>query len=441
MSGKSTFLARLATLLEAHTILLPFSGALSLSKHLSAHLSPQKQHKSNLSKRLQEHRRVVLLVDNAHLLQDSDFAFLHGLFTLAKQLHTVLQIVLMGNREIVHRLARPDNRTIHSMIGTIWNMPKLTREQSLSYINFLLDSAGLAADLIPYPEVLVEQAAGSIGVLRRLTAAKTKNAMDEPAEDDAAGNMVNQEDHEPSPAPAMPQGGETPAQTVVKTPPSRVGWILLLTMAGFIALFLLAFAWLLPETGIKDFLLGADSAPRATVNDAELSTPQAIIQPPGSLPNVAKTVFRKRTQDGPYSLQLGSYASIEALVLHLPRFADLGQPLFWTREEGPPVQFVLFAGRFDEFNQASQFGVHKKMAEATVVFRPFVATAGPLTDAQQIRNASFLVGLPGIHDVFERELVSGVEVQFALERTREEALARCSEAEAKGLSCAVTQYE
>ncbi|NLW81811.1 MAG: ATP-binding protein, partial [Desulfovibrionales bacterium] len=99
-SGKSTFLARLSTLLEAHSILLPFTGELTLSKHLSAHLSPQGQNKSNLSKRLQEHRHVVLLVDNAHLLQDSDFAFLHGLFTLAKQLRAVLQIVLMGNREI-----------------------------------------------------------------------------------------------------------------------------------------------------------------------------------------------------------------------------------------------------------------------------------------------------------------------------------------------------
>jgi hypothetical protein len=34
-----------------------------------------------------------------------------------------------------------------------------------------------------------------------------------------------------------------------------------------------------------------------------------------------------------------------------------------------------------------------------------------------------------------------VEIQFALERAREDALNQCAEAEKKGLSCAVTQYE
>ena len=36
------------------------------------------------------------------------------------------EIVLVGNGEIVHRLARPDNRAIYSMLGAIWTLPKLT---------------------------------------------------------------------------------------------------------------------------------------------------------------------------------------------------------------------------------------------------------------------------------------------------------------------------
>jgi hypothetical protein len=70
-----------------------------------------------------------------------------------------------------------------------------------------------------------------------------------------------------------------------------------------------------------------------------------------------------------------------------------------------------------------------------------VGTIGPLTDQEQVRHASLLMGLREPRKVFEHELVSGVEIQFALERSREDALNQCQEAEKKGLSCAVTQYE
>lgn len=157
--------------------------------------------------------------------------------------------------------------------------------------------------------------------------------------------------------------------------------------------------------------------------------------------SVVKTVFRKRTTDGPYSLQLGAYPTMESLLLHLPRFMDQKQPLFWNQDQSGEAPFTLFVGRFESFEQAGRFASQNSLADTPVVFRPFVATVGPLTDQQQIDRASMSLGLPEQLNIFERELVSGIEIQFALERSRDDALAHCTRAEEKGLSCAVTQYE
>jgi len=119
---------------------------------------------------------------------------------------------------------------------------------------------------------------------------------------------------------------------------------------------------------------------------------------------------------------------------------DQQQPLFWNHDQGDG-RFSLFVGRFESFEQAGEFAEQNNLADTPVVFRPFVATVGPLTDQQQINRASMSLGLPEQLDIFERELVNGVEIQFALERSRDDALAHCTRAEQKGLSCAVTQYE
>jgi hypothetical protein len=187
---------------------------------------------------------------------------------------------------------------------------------------------------------------------------------------------------------------------------------------------------------ISNFLHGPASAPE------QASFPPPQIAPPSPVSQeVAKTVFRKRTKDGPYSLQLGSYPTMESMLLHLPRFTNLKQPLFWNRDRGEPERFMLFAGRFESFDVAGQYANQNQLAGSPVVFRPYVATAGPLTDPEQLRQASLAVGLHGQEAAFEHELVNGVEIQIALERSREDALERCAEAEKKGLSCAVTQYE
>jgi type II secretory pathway predicted ATPase ExeA len=441
-SGKTYFLSRLATSQNAQTVIISASTNRTLSQTINEKLSPEAENKAALTQLLRDSKHVILFIDNAHLLTDADFAFLGGLFSLTRHLSALLQVVLVGNGEIVHRLARPENRPIYTMLGAIWTLPKLTREQSLAYIRFLLDAAGMDNDIIGNPEAVAKRAAGVIGILRMLTMTLALKALhaDQSCDAEEALNFgikcpSRQEDDAVE---AMP------TQEMVSSISPMAGVILALSMAGIIGIFLLFFSWLMPDAGLKDLFSSLTAAPREVREEA----PAVETAPAPDLnaerlsihwQTVAKTVFRKRTTDGPYSLQLGAYPTMESLLLHLPRFADQKQPLFWNQDQSE--RFSLFVGRFESFEQAGKYGTQNKLSDAPVVFRPFVATVGPLTDPEQIRRAAISLGLPEVLDIFERELVSGVEIQFALERSRDDALIHCARAEQKGLSCAVTQYE
>ncbi|WP_028576144.1 AAA family ATPase [Desulfomicrobium escambiense] len=438
-SGKTAFLERLKTAIDIETLSLVASTEQTLFHILMLHTTPEGESKPVLSKLLREKKRLVLFIDNAHLLTDGDFAFLGSLFGLAKQHQSGLQVVLVGNGEIVHRLARPENRAIYAMLGAVWTLPKLTREQSREYIGFLLENAGLAADLISNPEPLIKKAAGVIGILRMLTvtlalrALSTKEACNAEEVLECASETASTMQAAPSAAPA-------PTQHMGARMPRWGGLVLVLSMCGIIGLLVFFLSWLMPDLRIMDMVFRSGDAPREATSTPPV--PQLEARPAGPvMQSVAKTVFRKRTKDGPYSVQLGSFATMEALLLHLPRFKDLDQNLFWNRESGTPASFSLFVGRFESFEQARDYGREHDLKDTQVVFRPFVGTIGPLTNPEQIRQVSLLLGLQEPLKVFEQELVSGVEIQFALERSREDALNQCMEAEKKGMSCAVTQYE
>jgi type II secretory pathway predicted ATPase ExeA len=443
-SGKTYFLKRLKSALQTDAISLVASSEYTLSHALMTHSSGEDENKPILSRLLREKRSLLLLVDNAHLLTDGDFAFLASIYTLAEKQRTLMQAVLVGNGEIVHRLARPENRGIYTKLGAIWSLPKLTREESLAYIRHLLDQASLAGELITNPDAMAKQAGGVIGILRMLTITMALKALHarESCDAEAALESGGHEEKAPKAGPSA----DMPTQKMTSHRTPWAGGILALTMAGLIALFLVFFSWLMPGGGVGNFFSLWKNAPQGAAVEVPAPAPQPLQGvTPGSgaiqMMPVAKTVFRKRTKDGPYSLQLGAYPTVESLLLHLPRFAEQPKPLFWNRDLGENPRFSLFLGRFDSFEEAGKFAADKSLQNTQVVFRPFVATIGPLTDPQQIRMASMAMGLPQHQQIFEQELVSGVEVQFALERSREDALAHCAKAEKKGLSCAVTQYE
>lgn len=436
-SGKTAFSNRLASLLLEHTIVLTASTEKDLSQILSSHLSPKEDASSSLSKELQEKMRVVLIIDNAHLLQNKDFAFLSDLFTLAKHKNNVLQIILVGNSELMRRLAQPDNRGAQILVGNISKLPKLTREQSFDYIRFLLNSAGLDRGLISNPEPLVRRAAGVIGVLRILTITVALKAL---------GGQDISDMEAVLDLPAQEESGRSEKQTEVTHEKlgfslAWPGHLLVLSTIFFIALATLIFTWALsdsrPFSSLSKNLTNMLASwhgnyPEPDLKNIYLETTQPAMGQP-----TAQTIFRKKSKDGPYSLLLGTYPTIEALCLHLPRISKLNQPVFWNKESSPVQHFALFIGRFHNTSQAKEFISKKKLEGATIVLKPFMVTVGPLTE-EDVAVASFVVGLPQRQRPFERKLVAGVEVQFGLTDNHASAMDLCALPEDQGYPCAIT---
>jgi hypothetical protein len=434
-SGKSAFLSRLGDVASGHSLYLPASREQSLATIVLEKLSAFGDHKTALGKFFEEHKQAVLLIDNAHLLKDQDFDLLVSMYAFAEHLQTRLQIVLGGNGELMLHLGRPENRTLFNMLGSVWHLPKLTIGQSLDYVRFLLKSAGLPEDLIADPLPLAKRAAGTIGVLRMLTITFALKALGGQKIDNPESIL----DFKTALEPPVPPDAEAMDLESLRAP--WIGRIFIVVMLTVITVSVLALLWLVPGSGVRNLLLGQNSAPGPTSDTPGASSSISPEAQPGpvNLP-VAKTVFRKRTSEGPYSLRLGVYPSVEAMLLHLPRFLDLELPLFWSSPEGIDSA-ELYAGRFETGEAAMEFATRHKLVEAAVALRPFVVTVGPVHGEVRIKQARYAAGLPEAHPVFRRELATGEELQFALERTLDEALARCAAIEKSGLSCAVTEYD
>ncbi len=433
-SGKSAFLTRLGDIASGHSLYLPASREQSLASVILEKLSAFGDHKTALGKFFEEHKQAVLLVDNAHLLRDQDFDLLVSMYAFAEHLQTRLQIVLGGNGELMLHLGRPENRTLFNMLGSVWHLPKLTIGQSLDYVRFLLKSAGLPEDLIADPLPLAKRAAGTIGVLRMLTITFALKALGGQKIDNPESILDFKTALEP---PVPPEAAAMDAASL-RAP--WIGRIFIVVMLTVITVSVLALLWLVPGSGLRELILGQNApVPTSDAPNASSSVSTEAQPGPVNLP-VAKTVFRKRASEGPYSLRLGVYPSVEAMLLHLPRFLDLKQPFFWSSQPGLD-SVELYAGRFETSETAMEFATHRKLAEAAVALRPFVVTVGPVHDEVRIKQARYAAGLPEAHPAFRRELAAGVELQFALERTLDEALTRCALIEKSGLSCAVTEYD
>lgn len=427
-SGKTSFLDRLRNVLTVHSVYLSASRDETLAAVLLDKLSALGDHKTAVGRLFTTHKHVVLLIDNAHLLKDKDFALVMRMYVLAEHHQTRLQIILGGNGELMLHLGRPENRQLFNMLGSVWNLPKLTIGQSLEYVRFLLKSAGLAEDFIPDPLPLAKRAAGTIGVLRMLVITFALKALGG-QQIDNAGSIL---DPDASLAPSFHDSEGREATDVESLRSPWVGRVFVMVMATVVCVSVFALFQMRADKETRTRL--PDSQPEALPPVAPGDTMQ---QAPITRP-IAKTVFRKRADQGPYSLRLGTFPSPAAMLLNLPKFTALDEQLLWSGAKESEIE--LYVGRFETSDAADAFATRHELAGATTVLRPFVATIGPIT-SDQVKEAALIVGLPEPRQAFVRDLTSGMELQFSLERSMTDALDRCSVVENNGFSCAVTEYE
>lgn len=97
---------------------------------------------AELLKQHEAHKRVVLLVDEAHLLNDEAMEVMRLLTNLETDSSKLLQIILVGQPELDERLATPQLRQIQQRIAYSCYLHALDPEHTQSYLMRRLLAAG-----------------------------------------------------------------------------------------------------------------------------------------------------------------------------------------------------------------------------------------------------------------------------------------------------------
>jgi general secretion pathway protein A len=95
-----------------------------------------------LEKCLASARKVLLIIDEAHVLPFDLFEELRFLENVSAEQQNVLSIFLVGQPELLDRLAEDDLKSIQQRIGIRFHLEPLSRQDVFEYIYFRLNFAG-----------------------------------------------------------------------------------------------------------------------------------------------------------------------------------------------------------------------------------------------------------------------------------------------------------
>jgi MSHA biogenesis protein MshM len=129
-------------------------------------------------------RRVVVLIDEAHVMPDETLEQVRLLSNLETNRHKLLQIVLFGQPELDATLAKPSLRQLRDRITNSFRTRPLAEPEVAKYVSFRMRAAGYRGPDVFAPRALALLARASGGLTRRinivadkaLLAAFTENA-------------------------------------------------------------------------------------------------------------------------------------------------------------------------------------------------------------------------------------------------------------------------
>ena len=125
---------------------------------------------------LQEHlielygkgKRVVVLIDEAHVMPDDTLEQVRLLSNLESNRHKLLQIVLFGQPELDATLAKPELRQLRDRITHSFRMRPLSPAEVTKYISFRMRAAGYRGPDVFLPGAVALIARASDGLTRRI---------------------------------------------------------------------------------------------------------------------------------------------------------------------------------------------------------------------------------------------------------------------------------
>jgi type II secretory pathway predicted ATPase ExeA len=134
---------------------------------------------------LQEHlirlyaagRRVVILIDEAHVMPDETLEQVRLLSNLESNRHKLLQIVLFGQPELDAMLAKPSLRQLRDRITHGFRMRPLAEPEVAKYISFRMRAAGYRGPEVFSPRAVTLIARAASGLTRRINILADKSLL------------------------------------------------------------------------------------------------------------------------------------------------------------------------------------------------------------------------------------------------------------------------
>jgi MSHA biogenesis protein MshM len=146
----------------------------AIADELELKLSPERR--SVALRELQEHlialygagRRVVILIDEAHVMPEDTLEQVRLLSNLESNRHKLLQIVLFGQPELDQTLAKSALRQLRDRITHSFRMRPLALAEVAKYLSFRMRAAGYRGPEVFTPRAVRRIARASDGLTRRI---------------------------------------------------------------------------------------------------------------------------------------------------------------------------------------------------------------------------------------------------------------------------------
>ena len=146
----------------------------AIADDLELKLSPERR--SVALRELQEHlialygagRRVVILIDEAHVMPEDTLEQVRLLSNLESNRHKLLQIVLFGQPDLDATLAKPGLRQLRDRITHAFRMRPLMVTEVARYLSFRMRAAGYRGPEVFTPRAVRRVARASGGLTRRI---------------------------------------------------------------------------------------------------------------------------------------------------------------------------------------------------------------------------------------------------------------------------------
>src|SRR3954468_18009370 len=113
-------------------------------------------------------RRVVILVDEAHVMPEETLEQIRLLSNLESNRHKLLQIVLFGQPELDDTLAKPSLRQLRDRVTNSFRMRPLSQPEVAKYLSFRMRAVGYRGPEVFSPRAIALVSRASGGLTRRI---------------------------------------------------------------------------------------------------------------------------------------------------------------------------------------------------------------------------------------------------------------------------------